>query len=203
MAQWLCVRCNTKFPTEYGYEHHNCPSDVMLGGRKVGVFDGIISRFSRRSSPMGAQPEAKITCGVCQNKMTAEQFSGHACVKDGRVDAKNEKKNVMKIALFVHSKRKDVRSMRLAATEFRGAQYLVRGVSSEEEFIKIAREMGSSIYIATSSKGGPKELSRDIMRRADVCFMFPSKDDTDKKDTYKLTIDIDGHKVPTVVYPEA
>lgn len=199
MAQWYCIRCKTKFPSEYGYEHHNCPSDAHFEKPQAGVslLDRIMDKLSSRSKPMSSE----VTCGCCHNKMTREKFSNHACVKDGRETVKN----VMKIALFVHSKRKDVRSMRLAATEFRGAQYLVRGVSTEDEFVKIAREMGSSIYVATNHAINVpvKDLNRSIMKKSDVCLMFPSKDDTDKKDTFKLTLDVDGHKVPTVVYPEA
>lgn len=177
MAEFFCKNCKEKFESDFKYETHVCKGEEKS--------------FYKRFFDM-------IRCEKCGNKMSFDIYKSHACKRGAFAD--RSPANGMQIGVFVSSVRVDTSSMRLAATEFSNANYIVRGIEAEESFTRVAKEMKSSVSVAAAKT--VHELDCEILKKCDLAIMFPSKKQYDGKDILKFPLSIGEKKVPVVVYPE-
>lgn len=179
MAEWLCNSCKLRYPNEFMHETHKC--------------SGLSNRGQHWRPSMPS-----ITCGNCKNTMDSEKYGTHACIVKGKEKA-NE--NSQRIGVFVSPNRIDVTAMRLAATEFPRANYLLRGMYAEEPFCKVAKEMGSNIMVCASTVG-VEDLDKEIMKKSEFLLMFPSRDHYKEKEIMKFSLKVNDKKLLTIVYPD-
>lgn len=174
MAEWYCNNCKQKFYSEYMHEHHVC--------------SGVTENISRSQM---------IKCDRCGNRMMVEAYKNHACRKNEKTSTPG---NGMRIGVFVSPRRLDSSSMRLAATEFSNANYIVRGIEAEKPFINVAKEMKSSIHVVTAKT--VRELDNEILLKSDLAILFPSSHAYNGKEILKFPVIVGEKKTPVIVYPE-